>query len=64
MIIAVDLDIPISFVLDYGRGGFRDAFQTPGLYSLGFGVVDAAWRVEGLCVGSDETKIILELDIG
>lgn len=50
MIIAVDLDIPISFVLDYGRGGFRDAFQTPGLDSLSFGVVDAARRVEGLCV--------------
>jgi hypothetical protein len=33
MIITIDLDIPIGFVLDDRRGGFCDTIQTPGLYS-------------------------------
>ena len=46
MIITVDLDVPIGFVLDDRRGGFRDAVETPGLYSFGFGVVDTAGGIE------------------
>ena len=61
MIIAIDLDIPICFVFDDRRGGFCDAIQTPGLYSFGFGVVDAARGVKGLCVGGYETKIALAM---
>lgn len=59
MIITVDLDVPISLVLDDRRRGLGDAVQAPSLDSFGFGVVDASGRVEGLCVGSDETKIVL-----
>lgn len=46
MIITIDLDIPIGFVLDDRRGGLGDAIQTPGLYSLGLGVVDTAGGIE------------------
>jgi len=63
MIIGVDLNIPIGFVFDDRCGGFRDAIQTPGLYSFGFGVVDAARGVEGLGVGDDETEIILVMGV-
>ena len=63
MIIAIDLDVPIGFVLDDRCGGFCDAIQAPGLYPLGFGVVDAAWGIERLCVGSYETKIILVMGV-
>jgi hypothetical protein len=59
MIIAIDLDIPIGFVFDDRRGGFCDTIQTPSLYPLGFGVVDATGRIKGLGVGSHETEIIL-----
>jgi hypothetical protein len=41
MIITIDLDVPISFVLDDRRGGLCDTVQTPSLDSFGFGVVDA-----------------------
>ena len=64
MIITVDLDVPIGFVLDDRRGGFRDAVETPGLYSFGFGVVDTAGGIERLCVGNDKTKIILAMGVG
>ena len=63
MIITVDLDIPISFVLDDCRSGLCNAVQTPSLDSFGLGVVDGPWRVECLCVGSDETKIVLVIGI-
>jgi len=63
MIVAVDLDVPIGFVLDDSGGGLGDAVQTPGLYSFGFGVVDVPRRIEGLGVGNDETKIALAMDI-
>ena len=63
MIIAIDLDIPIGFVFDDRRGGFCDAIQTPGLYSLGFGVVDACRRIKRLGVGSYETEIILVMGV-
>ena len=64
MIITVDLDIPISFVLDNCRGGLCDAVQTPSLDSFGFGVVDGPRGIEGFGVGSDETKIVLVMGIG
>jgi len=63
MIITIDLDIPIGFVLDDCRRGFRDAVQTPGLYSSGFGVIDAARGIKRLGVGNDETKIVLAMGV-
>ena len=63
MIITIDLDIPICFVLDDRRGGLCDAIQTPGLYSLGLSVVDATGGIECLGVGGDETKIILVMGV-
>lgn len=63
MMITVDLDIPISFVLDNGCGGLGDAVQAPTLDSLGLCVVDGPRGVEGFCVGGDETKVILGTDV-
>ena len=63
MIITVDLDVPISLVLDDRRGGLSNTVQTPSLDSFGLGVVDAPGRVEGLCVGGDETKIVLAMSV-
>jgi hypothetical protein len=63
MIITIDLDVPISFVLDDSGGGLCDAVQTPSLDSFGFGVVDGSRRIEGFCVGSYETKIILVMGV-
>lgn len=63
MIITIDFDIPIGFVLDDCCGGFGDAIQTPGLYSFGFGVVDAARGVKQLGIGNDKAEIILVMDV-
>ena len=63
MIIAIDLDVPIGFVLDDGRGGLRDAVQAPSLYSFGLRVVDSPGGVKQLGVGNDETKIILVISV-
>lgn len=59
VIITLDLDVPIGFVLDDRRGGLCDAIQTPCLYSFGLNVVDGARGIKGLGIGNDETKIIL-----
>jgi len=63
MIITIDLDIPIGFVLDDCCGGFRDAVQTPGLYSSGFCVIYTAWGIKRLGVGNNETKIVLAMGV-
>jgi hypothetical protein len=63
MIITIDLDIPIGFILDDCRGGLCDAVQTPGLYSFCFGVVDGAGRIKQLGVGNDETEVVLVMDV-
>lgn len=63
MIIVVNFDIPISFVLDYCRGGLCNAIQTPSLDSFGLGVVDAPGRIEQLCVGSDKAKVALVMGV-
>lgn len=63
VIISIDLDVPVGFILNDGRGGLRDAIQTPGLYSFGFSVIDAARRVKRLGVGNDETKVILLMGV-
>ena len=63
VIVAIDLDIPIGFVLDDRRGGLRDAIQTPGLYSFGFSVIDAAWRIKQFGVENDETEVVLVMGV-
>lgn len=63
VIITVDLDVPISFVLDDRSGGLGDAVQTPGLDSFGLCTVDTPGRVEQFCVGGDETKVVLAMKV-
>jgi len=63
VIITVNLDVPISFVLDDRGGSLSDAVQTPGLDSFGLCIVDTPGRIKQLCVGSDETKIVLTMNV-
>ena len=63
VIITIDLDVPIGFVLDDRRGGLCDAIQTPGLYSFGLSVVDGPGGIKRLGVGDDETEVVLVMGV-
>ena len=55
-----DVDVPIRFVLDHGRGCLGDVVEGPGLDTLGLGVVDGPRRIEELGVPRYEAKIGLK----
>lgn len=59
VVVFLDLDVPVSLVLDHRRGGLGDVIEAPDLEPVCFSVVYRARGVEGLRIGCDETEVVL-----